>query len=221
MHFLCSSPPLHDYKWNTGLHCTMGQDVPATTSASESEGSPAPGSSSSPAHPPRTPPLPLPPLPDIPFVGTPLVGCPFAEFLAIPTQKKWDHSPSGSLSNHHDKRTYVDSQEVKARSEHSSAQGDEDTPEFTPEAGPSFNQQQGQAPTSSPSSPTRATADSDDGTAAGSFRRTGDQASSDSDLSREDDANSDMDTASRDCITCSNTDEVTIQTTQKKYWKRV
>ena len=59
-------------------------------------------------------------------------------------------------------------------------------------------------------------ADPDDGTVAGRLRSTGDQ-----DSSREDVANSDMDTASRDYVTCSYIDEVTIQTAWKKYWKRV
>ena len=71
------------------------------------------------------------------------------------------------------------------------------------------------------SSPTRATLDPDDSTAVGSLRSTSDQASSDSDSSKEDVANSDMDTTSRDCITCSDTDEVTIWTSWKKHQKRV
>ena len=149
------------------------------------------------------------------------MGCPFAEFLAILTQKKWDCSSSGSLSDHHDKKTCVDSQGVEARSKHSSAQGDKDTPESVLEAGPTFKQQQGQEPTSPPSSPIRATTNPDDGTAVGSLRSTGDQASSDSDSSSEDVTNSDMDTASGDCVICSDTDEVTVQTAWKKYQKRV
>ena len=85
----------------TGVQQDEG--IPATTTASEPEDSPAPGPSGSLACPPRTLPLPVPPLPDIPFIGTPPVGCPFAEFLAIPTQKKQDHSLSNSLGVHHDK----------------------------------------------------------------------------------------------------------------------
>ena len=174
------------------------EDIPATTTAFKPEGSLAPCPSYSPACPPGTLPLPILPLQDIPFVGTPFIGCPFVESLAIPTQKKWYCSPSNSLGNHHDKRTHVDSQEVEARSEHSSAQGNEDMPELVLEAGPSFNQQR-QEPTSPPSSPTRATTDPDNGTAAGSSRSTGDQASSDSDSSMEDMANSDMETVPGDC----------------------
>ena len=55
------------------------------------------------------------------------MGHPFAGFIAGLTQKKQDCSPSSSLGNHCNKRTHVDSQEVKARSEHSSTWGEEDT----------------------------------------------------------------------------------------------
>ena len=199
----------------------QNEDIPATTTAAKPDGSLAPGPSSSPAHPPGTPPLPVHSLLDILFVGTPPVGHPFAEFLAIPKQKRWDCSSKSSLDDHCNKRTHADSQEVEARSEHRSAQGNEDMPKLVLEAGPSFKQQQGQEPTSSPCSLTRATADPDDGTVAGIMWSTRYQASSDSELSREDEADSDMDTASEDCVTCSDTDEATVQTTWKKYWKRV
>ena len=72
-----------------------------------------------------------------------------------------------------------------------------------------------------PSSPTRATIDPDAGAVVGSLRSTGDKASSDSDSSREKVADSDMDTASGDCVSCSDTDEVSVQTSQKKYQRRV
>ena len=63
----------------SGVLATIEQkdeDVSAITTASEPEGSLTPGPSSSPAHPPGTPPLSVPPLPDIPFVGTPPGGMP-------------------------------------------------------------------------------------------------------------------------------------------------
>ena len=72
-----------------------------------------------------------------------------------------------------------------------------------------------------PSGPTRAIIDPDDGTAAGSSQSTGDQASLDSDSSRENVADSDLDTTSGDCVSYSDTDEVSIQTTYKKYQCRV
>ena len=46
-------------------------------------------------------------------------------------------------------------------------------------------------------------------------------ASSDSDASRENVAYSDRDSASGDCLTCWDIDEVTIRTTHKKYRKRI
>ena len=47
------------------------------------------------------------------------------------------------------------------------------------------------------------------------------RASSNLNASRENVADSDMESASGDCITCSDTDEVTIRTAWKKYRKRV
>ena len=71
------------------------------------------------------------------------------------------------------------------------------------------------------SSLTRAAIDPEDGTVAGSSKSMGDQASSDSESSRENMDDSNMDTASRDCVLCSDTDKVAIQTTHKKYQRRV
>ena len=141
------------------------EDIPGTITVPKPEGSPALGPTNSPAHQSGTPPLPVPPLLDIPFVGTPLVGCSFDGFIACLTQEKQDCSYSSSLSNHHDKRTHVDSQDVKASNDHSTAQGNEDMPKLLLEAGPS-SEQQGEEPTSPLFSPTRATTDPDGGTAA-------------------------------------------------------
>ena len=126
VHFLCYIRRL--------MATTMqeSEDVPA---ASEPEGWPAPGPSGSPTHLPITPPLPVSPLPDIPFVGTPLMGHPFAEFLAIPTPESETTLPAVALNDHCNKRTYVNSKEVEARSEHNSAQGDEGMPKLVLETG--------------------------------------------------------------------------------------
>ena len=155
VHLPCSSPLLHE---QSAGHChATGWRHPSYQHCIQAWGLTGSRSSqASPACPPGTLPLAVPPLPDIPFIGTPLVGHPFAEFLDIPTQKKWDCPSSCLLSNHHDKRTYINFQEVEARSEHSSAPGDEDMPKLVSEAGPSFKQQQGQEPTSPSSCPTRA-----------------------------------------------------------------
>ena len=115
----------------------LSKTAPATTAVPEPEESTTPGPSSSPACLSETPHPIISLFPDLPFMCTAPVGCPFAEFLAISTQKKWGCSSRSSLDQHCSKRTCVDSQEVKARSDHSSTWGDDNMPELVPEAGPS------------------------------------------------------------------------------------
>ena len=55
----------------------------------------------------------------------------------------------------------------------------------------------------------------------GSSKSTGNQASSGSGSSRGNLADSDLATSSGDCLSCSDTDEVSVQTACKKYRKRV
>ena len=86
-------------------------------------------------------------------IGTPTCWVP----IHLHTEKG-DCSPSGSLDHHCNKRTCIDSKEVKARSDHSCTQGDKNMPELVPEAGPSSEQWE-QEPASPPSNPTRAIAD--------------------------------------------------------------
>ena len=112
-----------------------------------------------------TSPPPVPPLLDIPFVGTPLVGCQFAGFIVNPTQKKWDHSSSGSLSDLCYKQTHVDSQEAEVGSKHS-ALASESRHSSEPHR---------QEPTSHPSSPTKATADLGNSAVVGTSRSSRDQ----------------------------------------------
>ena len=225
-----SAVPLH-YMGNVlATTAQQEEDVPATIAVPEPEGSQALDPSDSPAHQTETLPLLVPPLTDIPFVDTPLVGHSFAGFIAHPTQKKQNCSSSGSLGNHCNKRVHVDSVEVKAKSEHSSTQDKEGMPALALEVRPS-SKPQGQEPTSPPSRPTKATTDPDSGTVGEALRSTRDQdsesstnhsgTSSDSDTSRENVADSDMESASGDCVTCLDTDEVTIRTTHKKYRKRL
>ena len=95
-------PLLHE--WSPGHCCATGWGHPSYHHCIWAWGLTSSRPPGSPACPPSTLQLPVPPLPDISFEGTPPVGHPFAEFLAIPTKKKWDHSPSSLLSNHHDKR---------------------------------------------------------------------------------------------------------------------
>ena len=92
-------------------------------------------------------------------------------------------------------------------------------PKMVPEAGPIFKQQQGQEPTSplpvQPGPLLILMVLQQEARGVPEIRPYL------TDSSREDVADSDMDTASRDCITYLDTDKVTIQTAWKKYWKRV
>ena len=197
-----------------------GKNTPATTAASEPMKPTTLGPSSSPAHCSESPLPIIPLLPDLPLIGTPPVGCPFAEFLANSTQKKWDHSSSSSLDLHCSKGAHANSKEVKAGSDHSSAQGDDNMPGPIPKARPHSHQRE-QEPDSLPSYPTRAVAGPDDEAAAERLQSTGDQASLDSNSVWYNVEDSDRDTASEDCISCSDTEEVSIQTAHKRYQKRV
>ena len=133
-------------------------------------------------------------------------------------QKKRDHSPSRSFGNHHGKRIQVDSPEVEVSSEHSSTQSGHYMPKLIVNTRPSSTQWR-QWSFSPPSSPTMANAD--DGMAAEISKSTGDQMYSDSGSFRGNMADSDLDTVFRDCFSYSDTDEVSIQTTQKRYIKMV
>ena len=228
----CFSSAVSLHHMNEVLATTVQQReaIPVTTATPEPEGSQVQAPSDGPVHQTGTPPLPVSPLLDIPFVGTPLVRCPFTEFVDGPMHKKWDHSSSSTLGDQCNKQNHVDSQEARARSEYSSTKGEEDMPKLASEPRPS-SEPQGQEPTSTPSSPTKVTVDPGDGTVVETSRSTRDQdsesnanhsgASSDLDASRENVADSDMESVSRDCFMCSDTEEVTIRITQKKYRKMV
>ena len=55
------------------------------------------------------------------------------KFVAGPWQIKWDCSPSASLGDHHDKRTCISFEEVEVKSGHNCAWGDEYMPKLVPE----------------------------------------------------------------------------------------
>ena len=188
--------------------------------APEQEEPPAQGPSSSPTHLMETPPAIIPLLPDHPFVGTPPWDTHSLSPLPALCKTKLDLSPSSSFGDNSSKRTRICSLEAEDRSEHSSVWGDEIMAELVLEAGPS-TEHKGQEPASCPSSPTRSIADPDDRTVAGSSWNTRDQATLDSDSSRENLAVSNLDTASGDCITYSDTDEVPMQTACKNYQRSV
>ena len=107
----CSSlavPFCHIHKMLTTA-MQWGEDLATTTAASNSEVSLVPVFTSSPVHPGGTPPPLIPLLLDFPLNGTPLVVHPFPGFTISPSQRKQDHCPSDSISNHHNKWTHVHS----------------------------------------------------------------------------------------------------------------
>ena len=179
-------------------------------------GSPAPDPSGALTPPPGTPPLPVSSLPDIPLVGTPLMGWSFSDLLAIPSQKKQDHSPSNSPDHHHT-RTHVCSPEVEVGVEPSSTWGNQG---HTYIGSGDWTQAQFWARrvrTCQSFQPIGLVG----GTVAWSVKSTKDLASSRSESSRGNVDNSDTDTAPGDFISCSDTDEVSVQTACKKYQKAV
>ena len=115
------------------------KDIPVTITVPKPEGSQVLDSSDIPSCQTGIPPLPVSPFLDIPFVGTPPVGHPFTGFIASPTKKKWDCSSSSTLSDRCNKWIHVDSQEIEARSKHSSIQGEEDTPKLVLDGSPARN----------------------------------------------------------------------------------
>ena len=150
----------------------LGENTPATTAVPETSGVTHSGAFWQSNSPSETPLPIIPLLPDLPFMGTPLVGYTFDEFLATSRQKKWHHSPSGSLDHQCSKRTGFASEEVKTGSDHSSTQDEGNMLGLILEAGPSSGQYEKE--TSSPlSCPSRAMADPDDVTAVESFQALG------------------------------------------------
>ena len=135
------------------------------------------------------------------FCGPSPSGMPICWVPSYLHTEKQGHSSSSSFTNHHNKRTCINSQEDDARSKHSSIQGGEGIHELILGTVTSF-EQQGQE-------------------LVRSLKSTGHQASSDSELSRENVDDSNLDTASGDYITCSDTNEVPVQIAHKKYRKRV
>ena len=171
--------------------------------------------------PPRTSLLPVSSLPDIPLTGTSMMGCLFSYFLAIPSQGKQDHSPSGSFDHSPTKRTSVCSQDIEVGVESSSSLGDQGTLELVPEAGYRPSSEQEEHEPVSPPSPSGATMGLVGVTMAGSLKSTKDPASCSSELSQGNVDNSDMDKTSGDCLSCSDTDDVLVLTAHKKCRKRM
>ena len=186
---------------------------------SEPSGLPVPGTSGVPPSPPVTSPLIVFSIPGIPLDGTPLLGHSFAG-LTVPSKAKQEHSPSDSPNCLHIKMTHISFTKVEVGSEHSSTWGDDHMPAPKPETRTDSGQQQWES-TSPSSSPTRGPANPDNDMVAGSSKSTEDQVSSYSSSSRGNLVDSDLDTASRDCLSCLDTNEIYMRTAHKKYRKRV
>ena len=178
-----------------------------TASQSEPHGTLAPGPSGGLTPPPGTSPLPESSLPDIPLAGTPLVRCPFSDFLAVPTQGKQDQSPSSSPDHHNTKRTHVWPrswgrgwiQLYSGWTRHTGI----DSRDWT-----WAQLWTRRVRTCQSSQPSSAMVGSVVGTASESLKNTKDPASSSSELSWGNVDDSDTDTASGDCLSCSDTDEL-------------
>ena len=105
--------------------------------------------------------------------------------------------------------------------ESSSTQGDQDTPKLILETGHGPSSEQGwQEPASLPS-PYSASLGLVGGTTAESPKHTKDLIYSSSKSSRGNVDDSNMDTASQNCLSCSDTDDASVWTAHKKYRKRV
>ena len=162
----------------------------------------------------------MPSLPDIPLASTSLLEGPLADFLPIPPKEKWDHSPSDSLNWLHAKRAHVTPPEIQVGSEHRSTQVSHHMPDLTQETRTSSRQKRQESSILSSSS-IRGPADPNDEAATGSSKSTKDHTSSDLGSSKENMAHSDLGTASRDCLSCLDTDDVCMWTVKNKYGRRV
>ena len=128
-------------------------------------------------------------------------------------------SSSGSLNNHHNKRTHIDSQGSELVVNTGSAHGGESMHELILGSGTSFKQQ-GQEPVSLLSVQLGPPLIQKMGLQPEVQRLLGIRLSW-TQIIMESVDDSNLDTASTDCVSCSDTDEVYIRTANKKYRKRV
>ena len=95
---ISSTVPLHYISRSLATTAQQDEDIPATTTVSDPEGSLALGPSSSPACPTGTLPLPVPPLRNIPFVGTPPVRHHLLSSLPAPHRKSRTTLPAAHMA---------------------------------------------------------------------------------------------------------------------------
>ena len=176
-------------------------DAPVAATAPELKGPQAPASMSSPAHHTEIPPLPILPMSDIPVIGTPPVGYSLVGFIVNPLHKKWDHSSNGAPSEWLDKRTHAETAEANVSSGHSTPQGE------------------GEPPPNVPNNDTVASGSTDEHDSGDKTNHCSDK-STQNELS-ENVVNSDLESASGNCLTCLDTEEVAVRTAWKRFWKKV
>ena len=179
-------------------------EIPMPATAPESGVPQAQVSMSRPAHQTKTPPHPILPLSNIPLIGTHPVGHSLTRLLVDPQHTKWDHSPNGASNNQPGKRAHTETAEAKVSSGHSTLQGDREPPETPPEA----------CNNGVYASRSAEEHNSEDNTDHSSDESTQDE-------SRENAADSDLEWASGDCLTCSDMEELAIRMAWKRFQKRL
>ena len=178
-------------------------DAPVAAITLESKGSQVLASKSSPAHQTGTPPLPSPPISDIPLIGAPLryslVG-----FIINPQCKKQDCSPSSTPDDQPCKRAHTGTAETNVSSWYSTPQSNGEPPEMSPEAHDNNMVASGSTGGN----------ESEDNT-----DYCGDESTQDE--LRENMADSNLESASGDCLSCLDTKEVVIRNAWKRFQKKV
>ena len=181
-----------------------GVDASVVTPVPGSEGSQALAPTRSPVHHSETPPPPILPLLDVPYISILPVGHSLVRFLINPQHEKLDHSPKGAPDDQPGKRAHAETTEAKASSGCSTLQGGKEPPGIPLEA-----HEKG----------TGANKSTKEHNNRNSIDHSGDESTQDE--SRENAADSDLESSSGDCLTCSDMEELAIRTAQKRFWKRV
>ena len=179
-------------------------DAPAAATVLEPEGPQAPVSTSSPVHQAGAPPLPIFSMLDIPLIGTPPVGHSLIRFIIDPLHKKQDHSPISAPDSQPGEMAHAETTEANVSSGHRTVQGTGELPEMPPEV---------------PIEDTVASGSTEEHDSGDNTNHCGNE-STQNEL-RENTADSDLESAFGDCLTCLNTEEVAIRTVWKRFWKKV
>ena len=174
------------------------------TTTPESGGPQALVSMSSPVYKMENPPLLILSLSNIPLISIPPVGHLLIRFLVDPQHTKQDHSPSGGPDDHLGKRAHAKTTEATVSSVHSA---------------PQRNRELSKTPTEAPSNGVGASGSTEEDNSKDNTDHGGNESTQDE--SRENAADSDLELASGDCLTCSDMKEMAIRTTKKRFQKRL